>query len=102
MLPKSHPSLVNLEKKEGQFYLIEGLENIPIEPSPSRSTGENNPNNFNRWVELSDKITITPYEDNSESVKNRNKEIGLCNKCGVRYENTESWYYPLDESKITS
>ena len=78
MLPKNHPSLVNLERKEGQFYLIEGLENIPIEPAPSRSTGENNPNNFNRWVELSDKITITPY-DNSEPAKNRKK--GSCDTC---------------------
>ena len=78
MLPKSHPSLVNLEKKEGQFYLIEGLENIPIEPAPSHSTGENNPNNFNRWVELSDKITIAPYEVADKSTKNsdsNNKDI---------------------------
>jgi len=49
MLPENHPVLANLERREeGEFYLIDGFENIPIEPSPSRSTGENNPNNFNR------------------------------------------------------
>src|SRR5437764_12812086 len=63
MFPKNHPAIANLErKKRGQFYLIEGLESIPIEPAPSRSTGENNPNNFNRWVELTDQITITPCD----------------------------------------
>ncbi|CAJ0865784.1 13940_t:CDS:2 [Entrophospora sp. SA101] len=39
IIPKNHSALANIEPCVLQFYLITGIENIPLEPSPMDGTG---------------------------------------------------------------
>lgn len=58
IIPKNHSALANItiEPYTLQFYLITGIENIPLEPSPLDGTG------LYKIVKLSDQITIKHYK----------------------------------------
>ena len=88
-IAENHPALDNFSFQVG-FYVVE--TNRPVEPSSSSRP--------NKFVEISDQITITPHQTRNFEDKSINKKIiGVCGKCGVDYKKSESWYYPSDEKK---
>src|SRR5437764_6019704 len=58
----------NLKK---QFYLIEGIDNLPLEATPYNGYKGMDPyakaDKFHKFVGLNDKITVTPYEVENDS-----------------------------------
>lgn len=61
----NHPVLNNFPWEKNGYYLVETDKKIERNDKfgrPWSDYGESNPNNFHKWVEVGDKITITPYE----------------------------------------
>ncbi|KLL05104.1 MAG: hypothetical protein MRERV_5c041 [Mycoplasmataceae bacterium RV_VA103A] len=95
-----HPVLDTFPYGKHGYYLIE--TDKPIERNdgvvrPWSSGGENNPSNFHKWVEVGDKITITPYEvaNGNELSENQKKELeaetarkGNCDTCQKKLKET--------------
>jgi len=68
-IAENHPILDNFSFEVG-FYYID--TNKPIERNSPRywsDGGESNPSNFERYVELGDNITITPYDEINSLVR---------------------------------
>jgi|SRR6185312_10929470 len=97
MVPDTHPVLNELKYTEKvksdydgreieytrynlkeQLYLIEGVDNLPLEVTDSRYKG-NDPYakayKFNKFVGLSDKIKITPVDSQGKSEKEDSTDI---------------------------
>jgi len=95
LVPDTHPDLVNFKYKKiskrigqeitrwtlkKQFYLIEGVDNLPLEAISPQSYEYNDMRDY--WakvVGLTDRITIVPFEDNNKP-ENQNEE-GKCDIC---------------------
>src|SRR5436305_13195978 len=80
-IAEEHPVLNNFSFQVG-FYLIN--DNKPVEKNVGSYEGgfacfggETNPGNWQKYVEVSDKITITPYEveNDSEWLENLEREV---------------------------
>ncbi|MCE8158890.1 MAG: hypothetical protein I3270_00155 [Candidatus Moeniiplasma glomeromycotorum] len=90
MVPDTHPVLKDLKYKEKvfdgrefehtlynlkkQFYLIEGVDNLPLETTDNRYEG-NDPYakayRFSKFVGLSDKIKLIPVDSQGQPEKNK-------------------------------
>ncbi|CAI2162010.1 2927_t:CDS:2 [Funneliformis geosporum] len=54
-----------------QFYLIEGVDNLPLEATSSNSSQFNVPDSFAKVVGLNHKITIIPADSQGKPEKNK-------------------------------
>src|SRR5256885_16020076 len=92
MVPDTHPVLNKFKyqkkvKREGaeveltaynlkdQFFLIEGVDNLPLEATRDSGYSGNDPliqaQHFSKVVGLNDKITITPVDSQGNPEKNK-------------------------------
>jgi hypothetical protein len=85
-IAENHPVLNNFSFQIG-FYLIDNDKRVEknvgsYEGGFENSGGETNPNNFQKFIEVGDEITITPYEidEDKELLENQEKK-GDCNIC---------------------
>jgi len=92
MVPDTHPVLNELKYTEKvksdydgeeieytrynlkeQFYLIEGVDNLPLEATPYNGYKENDPyvkaNSFNKFVGLNDKVKIISVDSQGKPEK---------------------------------
>jgi len=79
VIPGNHSALVNFSFDQEGFYVVEGVDNLPIITIP-RQGGQNR-----KLVSLNDEITITPYSDQETAeivfkkdpnqVNNQNEDI---------------------------
>ncbi|CFW92782.1 protein of unknown function [endosymbiont DhMRE of Dentiscutata heterogama] len=95
-----HPVLDTFPWGKYGYYLIETdklIERNDGVVRPWSSGGEDNPSNFRKWVEVGDKITITPYEvkNDNELSENQKKELNLetarkgnCDTCQKKLKGT--------------
>lgn len=63
---KKHLALNDFPFQKPGYYMIETdkpIERNDVFGRPWSSRGENDPNNFHKWIEEGDKITITPYNE---------------------------------------
>jgi len=86
---EEHPILDNFSFEKG-FYLID--TNVPIEknsPQYWSTGGEDNPHNFHKFIELENKITITPQ--NKEKIQNQyNQQVQNINTSNKIIESDNS------------
>jgi hypothetical protein len=67
----NHPVLKTFSWEKNGYYLITTNKKIERNDEfgrPWSDHGEDNPNNFHKWVEIGDEITITPYEVSEKSI----------------------------------
>jgi len=105
-IAENHPILDSFSFQTG-FYLID--TNKPIERNSPRywsDGGKSNPSNFHRFVEVGDKITITPFDKINSLIqlfKVQNiKQISLTNERGllIEYNPTNSSESNRDDNQL--
>jgi hypothetical protein len=80
-IAENHPVLDSFSFQTG-FYLIDNDKSVEklvgnYEGGFGCSGGETNPNNFQKYIEIGDKITITPYEIETDSELSENEKAEL-------------------------